>query len=271
MSKADINLRKYGNAPYSIAVVHGGPGAPGEMASVARELSAKWGVLEPLQTADTVDGQVRELKSILEGHGALPMILVGYSWGAWLVYMLAALRPFLAKKIIFVGSGPFEDKYAKTIMERRFARLREKDRARAQLLMESLEGTGGEEVLEEFGELISKADSYDPLPETCDADAVDPDAQQHIYQSVWPQAAKLRSSGELLRRGEKISCPVVAIHGDFDPHPYEGVEGPLSKTVKDFKMILLEHCGHKPWIERQAKDRFYEVLTDELKCAGGAL
>ncbi len=264
-----INLRKYGNAPYSIAVVHGGPGAPGEMAPVARELSAKWGVLEPLQTADTVDGQVRELKSILEDHGAHPATLIGYSWGAWLVYMLAALHPSLAKKIILVGSGPFEDKYAKTIMERRFARLSEKDRARAQLLMESLEGPYGEEVLEEFGELISKADSYDPLPETCDA--VDCDGQQHIYQSVWPQAAKLRSGGELLRMGEKISCPVVAIHGDFDPHPYEGVEGPLSRTIKDFKLILLEHCGHKPWIERQAKDRFYEVLKDELKCVSDVL
>jgi len=25
------NLRKYGKSPFSVAVVHGGPGAPGEM------------------------------------------------------------------------------------------------------------------------------------------------------------------------------------------------------------------------------------------------
>jgi len=30
------NLRKYGKAPFSIAAIHGGPGAPGEMAPVAR-------------------------------------------------------------------------------------------------------------------------------------------------------------------------------------------------------------------------------------------
>ncbi len=31
------NLRTYGAAPFGIAVVHGGPGAPGQMAPVARE------------------------------------------------------------------------------------------------------------------------------------------------------------------------------------------------------------------------------------------
>jgi len=41
-------LRKYGKEPFSIAVIHGGPGAGGEMAPVARELSSHWGVLEPI-------------------------------------------------------------------------------------------------------------------------------------------------------------------------------------------------------------------------------
>jgi len=48
------NPRVYGNKPYHVAVIHGGPGAPGEMAPVARELSLSTGVLEPLQTTETV-------------------------------------------------------------------------------------------------------------------------------------------------------------------------------------------------------------------------
>ena len=51
------NLRKYGNAPFNVAVIHGGPGASGEMAPVARKLSSNWGVLEPLQTEASLDGQ----------------------------------------------------------------------------------------------------------------------------------------------------------------------------------------------------------------------
>jgi len=75
------NLRKYGNAPFNVAVIHGGPGAPGEMAPVAHQLSTDWGVLEPLQTAISLEGQVQELKSVLERNGSLPMTLIGHSWG----------------------------------------------------------------------------------------------------------------------------------------------------------------------------------------------
>jgi len=61
------NVRRYGKAPYLVAVVHGGPGAAGAMAPVARELGADRGVLEPLQTAMTVDGQVDELAGVACG------------------------------------------------------------------------------------------------------------------------------------------------------------------------------------------------------------
>lgn len=63
------NLRIHGKAPFSVAVIHGGPGAPGHMAPVARELANEWGVLEPLQTAASLEGQVQELRDVLETHG----------------------------------------------------------------------------------------------------------------------------------------------------------------------------------------------------------
>lgn len=56
----------------------------------------------------------------------------------------------------------------------------------------------------------------------------------------------------------------MAIHGDYDPHPAEGVEKPLAAVLKDFRFILLDRCGHLPWIERQAKDRFYSILREEV-------
>jgi hypothetical protein len=58
------NQRVYGKAPYRVAVIHGGPGAPGEMAPVARELSVMRGVLEPLQIMTTIEGQVEELATV---------------------------------------------------------------------------------------------------------------------------------------------------------------------------------------------------------------
>jgi pimeloyl-ACP methyl ester carboxylesterase len=75
----------------------------------------------------------------------------------------------------------------------------------------------------------------------------------------------MRATGELLRVTAAITCPVVAIHGDRDPHPAEGVQEPLAANLKDFRMIMLEQCGHTPWRERQVMERFYEILEEELK------
>ena len=63
------NIRKYGKAPFKVAVVHGGPGAPGEMAPVARELSKDYSVIEPFQRSFTIDGQVKELYNDLKNMG----------------------------------------------------------------------------------------------------------------------------------------------------------------------------------------------------------
>ncbi len=87
------NPRIYGPPPYRIAVIHGGPGAGGEMAPVARELASVGGVLEPLQTAVSLEGQVQELQSIVTDHGRSPVTLIGYSWGAWLAFIVAARYP----------------------------------------------------------------------------------------------------------------------------------------------------------------------------------
>ncbi|MDH4257385.1 MAG: alpha/beta hydrolase [Candidatus Aminicenantes bacterium] len=257
------NLRKYGKAPFNMAVIHGGPGAPGEMAPVARELSSLWGVLEPLQTKATIEGQVWELKDILQRSGNLPVILIGWSWGAWLSFIFAAQYPAFVKKLILIGSGPYEEKYSLDIMEIRLSRLSQEEKEEVLSLTEIMNNPAIRDkntAMARFGDLISKADSYAPLPHKNET----LECRYDVYNKVWDQASKLRRSRELLESGRNIKCPVVAIHGDYDPHPAEGVKDPLSRILKDFRFILLEKCGHQPWIERSAKDRFYDILKTEV-------
>ncbi|HPM44157.1 MAG TPA: alpha/beta hydrolase, partial [Caldisericia bacterium] len=254
---------KYGVPPFNIVVVHGGPGACGEMAPVARGLSSGFGVLEPLQTAITIDGQVKELEEAIRTHGNPPVALVGHSWGAWLAFILAAKNPSLVGKLVLVGSGPFEEKYASEIMPARLSRLPENERNELALLLKKMESQGEKDsdaIMDRVGDLISKSDHFDPLP-------LEPEPVEfrpEVYQSVWPEASRLRQSGELLEMGKKITCPVVAIHGDHDPHPADGVRIPLEKVLKDFKFVLLEKCGHDPWLEKHAREKFFEVLKGEL-------
>jgi pimeloyl-ACP methyl ester carboxylesterase len=260
----DINFRKYGNKPYGVALLHGGPGADGEMAQVAKELSKHLGVLEPLQTKDTIEGQIEELKSVIEENGRLPINLVGYSWGAWLAYLFAAKYPLLVKKLVLVSSGPFEQEYVKKMEETRANRFSPQEKSHLEYLTKSFNDPEVRDknlVFAQFGELFHRIESFDPV-ETLEEKNV---ANLEIYQSVWTEAAELRRSGELLKVGERIKCPVIAIHGDYDTHPAEGVEIPLSKILLNFKFVLLKNCGHKPWTERGAKDEFYEALINVLE------
>jgi pimeloyl-ACP methyl ester carboxylesterase len=257
------NIRKYGSQPYTVALIHGGPGAAGEMGPVARVLSETMGVLEPLQTADSLEGQVEELRAVLEREASGPITLAGFSWGAWLAFILAARYPGLVRKLILIGSGPFEEKYVHAISETRFARLSPSERLEAGKLIELVEAPGNvpgrTEALERLGVLLS--DAYDPEPDPDRGGMkVDPD----IFRKVWMEAAELRRSGGLLACAGLIKCPVTAIHGDYDPHPAEGVKAPLERTLKKLDFILLKNCGHKPWIEKATKDKFYEVLKSEL-------
>ena len=258
------NLRTHGKAPFNIAVIHGGPGAAGEMAPVARELASAWGVLEPLQTAASLEGQIEELKAALDRNGDFPLTLIGFSWGAWLSFIFASSYPAIVKKLVLIGSGPYEERYATGIMQTRLSRLSGEDRVEAKSLIETLDNPTAEDrnrAFAQLGVLLSKADAYDPI--MLESEAID--YRVDIFESVWQDAAELRRSGELLEFGKHIKCPMIAIHGDYDPHPAEGVQKPLSATLKSFRFILLKNCGHKPWMERQARDRFYDILKQELR------
>ncbi len=257
------NLRKYGNAPFTVAVIHGGPGATGEMAPVAIELSQDRGVLEPLQTASSIESQVQELRSVLEEQGDIPVTLIGHSWGAWLSLIFAAKYPSFVKKLILIASGPLEEKYALKITETRLSRLTSEERSAVQTLMNAMADplTGDlSEIFARFGELMSKADTYDPLPH----ENGKMQFRYDIFQNVWNEAEELRRNGELLRIAGQVQCPIVAIHGDYDPHPSDGAEKPMRVVVKDFRFILLTECGHEPWIERSARDQFFDILKKEL-------
>ena len=257
------NLRKYGNGPFGLALVHGGPGAAGEMAPVARRLGRRWGVLEPLQTSTTLAGQVDELGFLIRQHAALPATLAGYSWGAWLAIMLAARSPSVVRKLILIGCGPLEPRYATGIEETRLERLSPEERREIDSLTSAIENASSparREAFARFGEVYSKADTFDALPGEDETVEFSPD----IYRAVWPEGAEMRRTGELLRLAGLIECPVVAIHGDYDPHPAEGVREPMSRVVKNFRLYILERCGHKPWIERHAADQFYRVLEREI-------
>jgi len=236
------------------------------MAPVARELAVDRGVLEPIQTANTLQGQVDELHAVLEQHAELPVTLVGYSWGAWLGILLAARHTAQVRKLVLVSSGAFEERYVADLQRTRMSRLTPHERAEYEAAITALGDPSTVEAdahLQRLGALAHKADSYAPLP-TERRPEDDVEVQGEIYRGVWPEAAEMRRTGVLLDLAQRMTCPVTAIHGTYDPSPAEGVRAPLAARLEQFSFHLLERCGHTPWQERYARERFYEVLRREL-------
>ncbi len=266
MLNSNVNARYYGAKPYQAIVVHGGPGALGTVAAIARELSKDYGVIEPLQTKFSVTGLLQELDEVISAGCEGPVSLIGHSWGAWLGFIYAAEYPLKVKKLILVGSGPFEVQYVAEIDKNRMAHLNQSEIAQYHALLAAVsdsETANKDQLLQQLGELVEKADNYCAVEIKTDQDDGLPVCGD-MYSAIWAEASKLRESGKLLELAGKITCPVTMIHGEYDPHPLKGVKAPLEKRMKNLRVHVLEKCGHNPWKERYAKELFYEILREEM-------
>lgn len=231
------------------------------MKPVAEMLSRDFGVLELLQTQMTINEQLGEVYSQLAHFVDKPIVLVGFSWGAWLGLLFASKYPHAVKKLILISSGSFEDIYNKDFMKVRMNRLSKSERKEAETLISIINSNDATRSnLKQFEELMAIADSFDYMNEGDECI----DLNIEIHNSIWLEASNMRKDRELINCADNVKCPVIAFHGENDPHPIVGVEKPLSLRLADFKMIRLKKCGHTPWKERYARDIFFELLMNVI-------
>lgn len=266
MKKAQgVGYRIYGAQPISVVVLHGGPGGIGEIAPLAKRISSFCGVLEPFQKQTSINDELLYLASLFKKKANPPLILIGHSFGAWMACLFATQFPTLVQKLILIGTPPFEEQYVSSIRKTRLARMSESEMEERHTLEKQLSDPMIVEksaIFERLGKLFRKIDSFDPSEEENEDSLA---ADFTVYECVWPEAQVMRSSGALLQILKKLQCPVVAIHGEYDPHPIEGAFLPLFHNVSCFRGIALRECGHTPWIERKARDKLYELLQEEIQ------
>lgn len=252
-------VRTYSRKPYTVAVVHGGPGDKGSLAVLARTLSRVSGVLEPIQSGYTVDALVDELHAQLRGYSGASFTLIGHSWGAWLCMLCAAKYPAVAKSLVLVGCAPFEPQYVPLILENRLEKLPGEEARSFEALLNELDaGNASAGSLERLQDFLYRTDNYCPVDFPGGEDHFPFDNKMHT--SVWDEASRLRETGKLSARLPQIGCPVYVVHGQDDPHPLSGVTGPLSARGVSFKVYELPRCGHSPFWEKYAAGDFFRIL-----------
>lgn len=263
------DIRFHGIPPFTAAVLHGGPGAAGSAIGLAAMAAEICPVMEPMQTAYSITGQVEELKDQIQTAGCRKMVLVGHSWGAMLAVLFAHSYPDMVKKLILVGCPPLLADYVPMIRDRRDRNLAPDERQELKELTALLESGGAGElekdrILGRLEILADKGDSVDPADKSgleLQYPAVLDGAQ---YAAVWNEAADLRARGEFLKMTAVQTCPVTLIQGRQDPHPPEGITEPLEGCGLQLQVYLLDFCGHTPWQESRAKEAFFSILKQEL-------
>lgn len=253
-------VRLYGQAPYKIVLVHGGPGAIGSLKGFAKELNtrSKFGVVEAFQSKYSIHLLVEELYYQIRENCSHKVTLIGHSWGAWLAALFAEQYPELIEQIVLVGCPPLEDKYVSEISTRRTKNLSEED----QVIFNRLASNQAtSEDMAEIPKILEKSDHY--CLENKELHSPD-ENDDKMLNLIWKEAAALRTSGKLLASFQNILCKIILIQGELDPHPARGVTIPLQENNVECEAYLLEKCGHSPFMEKYAKEPFYDILLKVL-------
>ena len=259
-----IAVREYGTKGPFVVLLHGGPGAAGYMAPVARELADSFRILEPFQRGSggeplTVARHVADLHQLIESRcgDALPAI-AGHSWGAMLALAYAAEYPDSIAALVLIGCGTFDLPAREQLEATRSERMDAHMRRRLQRLPK--EFPAPDERLAAMGRLYQKVDSYDLI------DAADEtvlcDARAH--EETWADMLRLQQEGVYPTAFSYIRAPVLMLHGDSDPHPGQKIRASLQSHIPQLEYIEFARCGHYPWLERAAREEFYTALRKWL-------
>ena len=246
----------HGKEPYKTVLIHGGPSAIGSLKNCAEELSRLTGkgIIEALQSRYSIDGLIGELHLQIMEYCQEKPTLIGHSWGAWLAVLFAGKYPGICKNIILVGCPPLEDKYAKEISLRRLRNLSDEE---SKIFQRIIDNAAANEDIKKIPGILEKSDNYH-LESRGKLTVNKADAE--MYNRIWDEAVKLRSNGELLKAFKMIQSKLFLIQGVCDPHPIEGVVKPLEENGISCKTYILEKCGHSPFMEKYAKEKFYDIL-----------
>ncbi len=248
-----------------MVLLHGGPGAAGYMAPVAKRLSEHFRVIEPFQRKGdpkkplTVARHVADLGDVIKAYcSAEKPILVGHSWGAMLALAYTAEHPGHAASIVLIGCGTFDAASREQMNAVRQQRMAQHVFQRMQERIESIDDPN--ECLKLQGKLMMQVDSYHLRH--VDDEVVYYDALGH--EQSWRDMMRLQQEGIYPASFKSIGVPVLMLHGDQDPHPGPMIRNALIPHIPHLQYRPWSQCGHYPWLEKAVREEFYAFLTQWL-------
>jgi pimeloyl-ACP methyl ester carboxylesterase len=199
-----------------------------------------------------VDRHLEDLSRVISQYipGERPA-LAGESWGAMLGLAFASRHPQRVSALVLIGCGAF-DLQARAELQRTIEQ-RTSPELRARLA--DLE----RQVPDEGKAFVRAHELSDSIYTYCRAADAD-DRIEHFdlkgHVESWNDMVRLQEVGFYPAAFSSIRCPVLMLHGSYDPHPGAMIRDSLKTYIPHLEYREFDRCGHSPWIEEHARDRF---------------
>ena len=253
-----------------VVLLSGGPGfSPEYLRPVAERLGDKYAFVlfhqrgtgksvVPVYNADTLSlkNLVEDLEALRRELNVNTLTIAGHSFGGILSMMYAREHPQRIAKLALIDSGGPTLKSVAQFNTNLEARFTDEDKS-------AIREWSGEKAKENRSRAVleitkAKTPAYfsdrgkaKELMESMTEESF----RESVFWSVVPQMMALD-----LRAGlEKVTAPVLVIHGQDDPLP---TAAEVHETFPGSRLEIIEKAGHFPWLEQPEK--FYPMLDEFL-------
>jgi len=282
-SVSELNIREiklrvdeYGQGSKTIILIHGGPSLFGYMKSLGDLLKddymivdyAQRGTFEsPLDGDISIDDHINDLSNLISKYTTTTKpIIIGHSWGADLALLTVAKHKNIVEKVILLGTAALTDEISNLHGDNLNSRYTNEVKLKLKEIDKKLDESQSDDetnkIMQERLALTSPfyhldAKTEDKVP------ASDWNFQSFLksIDSIWD----LIDTGTVPSKLQSIEDQVVAFHGDYDPIPVNETFDYLKSNLKNLQTIEVKKSGHFPWLEDTSKDKFLEILLEELK------
>ena len=205
---------------------------------------------------------VADLDRVVSELDAVPVTIVGYSWGGLLALLYA--RESLAGRVagapsrmILIDSAPIARRF-RVQFEQEFARRQagpEVQSLREELVTSGLRERDLDAYRQRSFELSVAGYFADPRAAT---DLTPFRVTGRVQQAVWESLGEYDLLAD--RDFKRISTPMLIVHGRQDPIPLASSEACASALHAS--LVVIDQCGHVPYVEQP--DALFAAIEEFL-------
>ena len=213
--------------------------------------------------ATTLDVQhfVDDIEAIRRRIGVEKIGLLGHSWGAMLALYYAALYPQHVAAQVLVSTGPLTPEMSAVAHANILQHLQAHERADYERLSaarrEAIQAGDLQKQIElhQFRTTTYTTRAWFYYPEVRDRFNQEWLATYNYNPNVGLYASASAQKFPIFKRLEGLAMPTLIIQGQQDYTPISQVYT-LRDTLANVELVLINECGHVPWLEQH--DVFYQ-------------